>query len=108
MAFTTLRAAGPEEIRILTETYKGVFHVHAAEQVLEVEDVKAWLGARPIEWILDNTPVGPGWCLVHATHMTQAETAGLAKSGAVAGVCPVTEGNLGDGVFNGQPRSTLR
>ncbi|MEZ5929020.1 MAG: formimidoylglutamate deiminase [Parvularculaceae bacterium] len=100
-SFHSLRAAGPEEIRILTETYKGAFHVHAAEQVLEVDDVKAWLGARPVEWILDNTSIGPGWCLVHATHMTEAETAGLARRGAVAGVCPVTEGNLGDGVFNG-------
>ena len=98
---TPLRAAGPEEIRILTETYKGAFHVHAAEQVLEVDDVKAWLGARPVEWILDNTPIGPGWCLVHATHMTEAETTGLARRGAVAGVCAVKEGNLGDGVFNG-------
>ena len=67
-----------------------------------VEDIAAWLGARPVEWLLANAAVGPNWCLIHATHINDAETKDLAKTGAVAGLCPVTEANLGDGIFNGQ------
>lgn len=74
-------------------------HIHIAEQVKEVEDSLAWSGRRPVEWLLDAQPLGPRWCLVHATHMTPAETERLAASGAVAGLCPTTEANLGDGLF---------
>ena len=74
-------------------------HIHIAEQVREVEDCLAWCGARPIEWLLDNAAVGERWCLVHATHISEAETGALAASGAVAGLCPTTEANLGDGLF---------
>ena len=77
-------------------------HIHAAEQVAEVEDCVAALGARPVRWLLDHAGVGPRWCLVHATHMDAGETRDLAASGAVAGLCPVTEANLGDGIFQGR------
>jgi formimidoylglutamate deiminase len=77
------------------------FHIHAAEQVKEVEDCLAWSGARPVQWLLDHAAVDRRWCLVHATHMTAEETARLAASGAAAGLCPVTEANLGDGIFPG-------
>ncbi len=80
---------------------KGPIHIHIAEQPKEVEDISAWLGARPVEWLLDNVDVTSRWCLIHATHMTPDETVAMAKSGAVAGLCPVTEANLGDGPFNG-------
>ncbi|MFV0473796.1 MAG: amidohydrolase family protein [Pikeienuella sp.] len=58
-------------------------------------------GARPVEWQLANAPVGPHWCLIHLTQMLPAETAAVAKSGAVAGLCPITESSLGDGIFDG-------
>ncbi len=74
-------------------------HVHIAEQPKEVADCLDWSGARPVEWLLDRQPVDGHWCLVHATHMTAAETKALAASGAVAGLCPTTEANLGDGLF---------
>ncbi len=74
-------------------------HIHIAEQDVEVSDCIAWSGLRPVEWLLQNLPVGPRWCLVHATHVTEAEVLRLAASGAVAGLCPTTEANLGDGVF---------
>ncbi|MDJ0948887.1 MAG: formimidoylglutamate deiminase [Alphaproteobacteria bacterium] len=74
-------------------------HMHVAEQVKEVEDCLAWSGARPVEWLLANAPISERWCLVHATHMTPSETSALAKSDAVAGLCPSTEANLGDGLF---------
>ncbi len=77
----------------------GPVHIHIAEQETEVADCVAAYGARPVEWLLDNAEVDSGWCLVHATHMTAAETVGLAQSGAVAGLCPITEANLGDGIF---------
>lgn len=75
-------------------------HIHIAEQIREVEDVEAALGAWPVRWLLEHAPVDKRWCLVHATHMSSDETADLAKSKAVAGLCPITEANLGDGVFN--------
>ena len=65
----------------------------------EVEDCIAWSGARPVEWLLANAEVDRRWCLIHATHMTDAETDGFARRGAVAGLCPITEANLGDGTF---------
>ena len=74
-------------------------HIHAAEQIREVEECIAWSGRRPVEWLLDHAPVDQRWCLIHATHMTATETTALAGSGAVAGLCPVTEASLGDGIF---------
>ncbi len=76
-------------------------HLHLAEQVAEVDEVKAHRGARPTEWLLDNFPVDKRWCLIHTTQMTSAETKRLANTGAVAGLCPITESSLGDGIFNG-------
>jgi len=74
-------------------------HIHIAEQQREVADCLASTGRRPVEWLLETGRVDAGWCLVHATHVTPAELAGMAQSGAVVGLCPTTEGNLGDGVF---------
>jgi formimidoylglutamate deiminase len=76
-------------------------HIHLAEQVAEVDEVSAALGARPVEWLLANATVDGRWCPIHCTQMTAAETEGLARSGAVAGLCPITEANLGDGIFDG-------
>lgn len=98
----SLRATSPEDLKRLLDAHEdGPVHIHIAEQPKEVEDIKAWLGARPVEWLLANAAVDDRWCLVHATHMTDAETLALAGSGAVAGLCPITEANLGDGPFNG-------
>ena len=74
-------------------------HVHIAEQNKEVHDCIEWSGKRPVEWLLRNAALGPRWCLVHATHVTEEEVTRLAETGAVAGLCPTTEANLGDGVF---------
>ncbi|WP_152534569.1 formimidoylglutamate deiminase [Martelella sp. AD-3] len=95
----SLRAVTPEELAFAAGLTDGPVHMHIAEQTKEVDDCRAWSGKRPVEWLLDNTGVDARWCLIHATHMTEAETDGLAKSGAVAGLCPVTEANLGDGIF---------
>ncbi len=98
----SLRATSPADLaRALPLAAGGPVHIHIAEQPKEVADICAWLGARPVEWLLANAPVGPDWCPIHATHMTADETARLAATGAVAGLCPITEANLGDGPFNG-------
>ncbi|MCB1390477.1 MAG: formimidoylglutamate deiminase [Rhodobacteraceae bacterium] len=76
-------------------------HLHLAEQVAEVEEVLAAYGSRPVEWLLAHAEVGPRWCLIHATQMLRAETLTLAATGAVAGLCPITESSLGDGIFDG-------
>ncbi len=96
----SLRAVTPEELAFVVPLAQGgPVHIHAAEQTKEVEDCLAWSGARPIEWLLDNAALDQRWCLIHSTHLTADETARLAASGAVAGLCPITEANLGDGVF---------
>ena len=98
----SLRAVPPETLgeaaRICPD---GPIHIHAAEQTAEIAEVEATYGARPVALLLERTGLGPRWCVIHATHMTPDETAGLARSGAVAGLCPITESNLGDGVFDG-------
>jgi formimidoylglutamate deiminase len=74
-------------------------HLHVAEQSREVDECIAFYGRRPVQWLFDNAAVDERWCLVHATHMVDAEIDAVAASGAVAGLCPTTEANLGDGIF---------
>jgi formimidoylglutamate deiminase len=102
----SLRAVSYESLTTLLSGLKqfdnqAPVHIHIAEQTKEVDDSIAFCGARPVEWLLDNMDVDYRWCLVHATHMNPAETLALAASGAIAGICPTTEANLGDGIFNG-------
>ncbi|HKT77737.1 MAG TPA: formimidoylglutamate deiminase [Sphingobium sp.] len=96
----SLRAVSPDQLGELARLTKGrVVHIHIAEQTREVDDCLVWSGQRPVEWLLDHADVDARWCLVHATHMTDAETQAVARSCAIAGLCPVTEANLGDGIF---------
>jgi formimidoylglutamate deiminase len=97
----SLRAVTPASLAtVLKVAPDGPIHIHAAEQTKEVEECVAALGHRPVEWLLANCNVDPRWCLVHATYMTAAETRALAESRAIAGLCPLTEANLGDGIFD--------
>jgi formimidoylglutamate deiminase len=99
----SLRAVAPPDLdQVAQLETDGPVHIHIDEQMREVNDCLAWSGRRPVEWLLDHAAVDTRWCLVHATHLTAAETRALAESGAVAGLCPVTEANLGDGVFPAQ------
>lgn len=96
----SLRAVTPEDLDAVSVLAgPGGIHIHAAEQVKEVEDCVAWSGQRPVEWLLNAVGLDESWRLIHATHLTDSETQRLARSGAVAGLCPVTEANLGDGIF---------
>ncbi|KMO13898.1 formimidoylglutamate deiminase [Methylobacterium indicum] len=98
----SLRAVTPEDLSAAAALAEGgPIHIHAAEQVREVEDSLSWSGARPVQWLLDQAGLDSRWCLIHATHMTPDETTRFATSGAVAGLCPVTEASLGDGIFPG-------
>ncbi|MDB5430029.1 MAG: N-formimino-L-glutamate deiminase [Caulobacter sp.] len=99
----SLRAVTPDELRdVVSLEPTGPIHIHAAEQVREVSDCIAWSGRRPVQWLLDEMALDQRWCLVHATHLDSSEVERLAASGAVAGLCPVTEANLGDGIFPAQ------
>lgn len=75
------------------------FHIHISEQLKEVSDCLAYLGKRPVQWMLENCQMNERFHLVHATHLTESETKGIADSGAQVVICPTTEGNLGDGIF---------
>jgi formimidoylglutamate deiminase len=100
----SLRAVTPA---MLSEAVAGLrsldptapIHIHIAEQTKEVEDCIAWSGERPVQWLLAHQPVDEHWCLIHATHVEEAEMRGMVAAGAVAGLCPTTEANLGDGIF---------
>ncbi len=96
----SLRAVTPDELAlILPLAVGGPIHIHIAEQMREVGDCIAWSGRRPVEWLLDTVEIDPRWCLVHATHLTDVEAERLAQGPAVVGLCPITEANLGDGLF---------
>ncbi|RUW67934.1 MULTISPECIES: formimidoylglutamate deiminase [unclassified Mesorhizobium] len=96
----SLRAATLDELNAVTAMAPdGPIHIHIAEQTKEVEDCIAWSGARPVEFLLGHAEVDRRWCLIHATHMTETETFRMGESGAIAGLCPITEANLGDGTF---------
>lgn len=98
----SLRAVSFKDFLTLANaTSDGPFHLHLAEQAAEVDEVVAATGQRPVEWLLDHAPIADTWCLIHCTQMLPHETAALAQTGAVAGLCPITESNLGDGIFDG-------
>jgi len=100
----SLRAVSPAMLRDLLAGLDVLdptapVHMHVAEQVKEVNDCISWADQRPVQWLLDNMPVNSRWCLVHCTHVSMTEAERLAQSGALTGLCPTTEGNLGDGIF---------
>jgi formimidoylglutamate deiminase len=98
----SLRAVGRESLASLSALIpSGPIHMHLAEQIAEVEEVEAAWNKRPIEWVLENLDVDQRWCMIHCTQMLPHETEGLAQTGAVAGLCPITESSLGDGIFDG-------
>ncbi len=101
----SLRAVPPDALREALAGLDAIdptapVHIHIAEQTKEVDDCVVWSGQRPVAWLLDHAPVDARWCLVHATHMDADEYRRAAASGAVAGLCPTTEANLGDGLFD--------
>jgi formimidoylglutamate deiminase len=103
----SLRAVAPEHMREVLEYVaardaSAPVHIHIAEQQAEVDDCLAWSGARPIEWLFAHAPVTPQWCLVHATHADDGELRLMADARVVAGLCPTTEANLGDGLFEAE------
>jgi formiminoglutamate deiminase len=97
----SLRALGLDDLKWAAETWHGQpAHIHVSEQTREVEDCLAVHGRRPIDRLMDTAPVDEHWCLVHATHADEGERARIAKAKAVVGLCPITEANLGDGLFD--------
>lgn len=105
LALHSLRAVTPDEAKAALAGMKAMdpkarLHIHVSETTHEVVEVEAGLGARPVQWLLDNIGLDANWCLVHATHLDASEIAGMAASGAVAGLCPLTEATMGDGFFS--------
>ena len=100
----SLRAVPPASLAAAVAGFRAVsqgpIHIHVAEQTAEVQACTRVLGAPPVAWLLDNAPVDAGWCLIHATHAGTDEMAAVARSGAVIGLCPSTEADLGDGIFD--------
>ena len=101
VAAHSLRAVKNETLNKIIDLTNGPIHIHAAEQIKEVEEIKSFYKMPPVEFLIENFDINKRWCLIHCTQMSEFETELLSKSGAVAGLCPVTEANLGDGIFNG-------
>ena len=101
VAAHSLRAVKNETLNKIIDLTNGPIHIHAAEQIKEVEEIKSFYKMPPVEFLIENFDINKRWCLIHCTQMSELETELLSKSGAVAGLCPVTEANLGDGIFNG-------
>ncbi len=101
ICFHSLRAVSPEQIKRVMAALRSPMpiHIHIAEQQKEVADCLAWSGQRPVQWLANEIGLDERWCLVHATHLSEQEMLTLARSQAVAGLCPSTEANLGDGIF---------
>lgn len=97
----SLRAVTQDELHAVADIATPI-HIHIAEQVKEVDDCLAWSGKRPVEWLLDRFKVDDRWCLVHATHLSEWELSRVVAGGAVVGLCPITEANLGDGIFQAE------
>lgn len=98
----SLRAVAPADLAPLAALRPDApIHMHLAETLAEVDEVRTHLGARPVDWALANLPLSDRWCLIHLTQMTPAETLALSPTGAIAGLCPLTEASLGDGIFDG-------
>jgi formimidoylglutamate deiminase len=98
----SLRAADTALVNaVVAAVVAGPIHIHIAEQLKEVEDCRHWCGKRPVELLLGEFELSSRWCCIHATHMTGEETKRLAETGAIVGLCPTTEANLGDGIFPG-------
>lgn len=100
----SLRAVSESQLKEIVAHIRAInknapIHIHISEQMQEVNDCLRHYGQRPVEWLLNNYSMDENWCLIHATHLTDSETKQLAKSGGVVGICPLTEGNLGDGIF---------
>jgi formimidoylglutamate deiminase len=100
----SLRAVSEQLLNEVIDSFPAeqlaAIHVHVAEQTREVDECLQWCGEPPVQWLLNRFDLNLQWCLIHATHMNDRETSAFAKSGAVAGICPTTEANLGDGFFN--------
>ncbi len=109
----SLRAVPPTALKEIVAGLNAIdacapVHIHIAEQRKEVDDCVAWSGATPVQWLLEHAEVNDRWCLVHATHMSDNESKRAAKTGAVVGLCPSTEANLGDGIFKTKPWTEAR
>ena len=105
----SLRAVTPAQLAsVIGLAEGGPVHIHIAEQWKEVEDCLSWCGRRPVTWLMDTIEIDDRWCLVHATHVDLCEIERIAGSGATAGLCPITEANLGDGIFPAAQFAALR
>ncbi len=97
----SLRALALDDLRWAAATWRGQpAHIHVSEQTREVEECLAAHHQRPIDLLLDTVDVDAHWCLVHATHADAQELVRISDAKAVAGLCPITEANLGDGLFD--------
>ena len=104
LAFHSLRAVDISTIAFVASTARKLYpsipiHIHVAEQLKEVNECQSLFGMRPVDYLFEHVEVDERWCLIHATHVSSSEIAKVAKSGAVVGLCPTTEANLGDGIF---------
>ena len=96
----SIRAAGPQEIgEISREARRRAIpvHLHVEEQRREIEESLAAYGRTPMAVVLDATGDTP-FTAVHCTHTSPEDMKRFLAAGGRVCLCPLTEGNLGDGI----------
>ncbi len=101
ICFHSLRAVNYEMmVQVLKRLPNDVpVHIHIAEQQAEIDQSLKFYGQRPVAWLYDQFDIDDRWVLVHATHLVEEEIKMISQSQAVVVLCPLTEANLGDGIF---------
>ena len=101
ICFHSIRAVNIQQMQAVIEALPNhlPIHIHIAEQQAEVDQAVEHYGDRPVSWLFDHFDVDHRWSLVHATHLDEREIKLISDSGAVVVLCPLTEANLGDGIF---------
>jgi formimidoylglutamate deiminase len=97
----SVRAVSPDEIAALhaEATRRGlVFHLHLEEQRQEVDECFAAFGRRPMALLNEIVDTASNITAVHCTHTAADDMRRFLAQGGGVCVCPLTEGNLGDGI----------
>jgi formimidoylglutamate deiminase len=96
----SIRAASPDQIAVLhgeAVRRRLPVHLHVEEQRREIDESIAAYGRTPMAAILDAVQ-GGAFTAVHCTHTTDPDMERFLAADGIACLCPLTEGNLGDGM----------
>ena len=100
-AIHSIRAVDPDSAAVVADWARergAPLHAHVSEQPAENEACRAAYGDTPTGVLHNAGAVTGRFTAIHATHVTDADTAMLGGAGACCCLCPTTERDLADGV----------